>query len=167
MIDDPISMNKRLFESVAELGKLLGLSKSASLVLALLCTQSEPLSLDEAAHKTGIAKSSISVILKTLEQMGLAQEVGRLGDRRKLYQATENLPDVVATLIARRLDSIATRQQDALALCAAQCATDQRRLSQLQAIYNGLVLLASFFRARRADAWQEIQDRLAVKTPPS
>ncbi len=163
MSNNPANPVKLLFDAVAELGKLLGLSKSASLALAFLFTSDRPLSLDDVATHTGIAKSSSSVILKNLEQLGLTKVIDKPHDRRKYYQLVDDPGDAVATLIARRLDVLTSRQHEMLVHPGLSCSSQVRqRLTQLAAIYNSLDLLAMFFHEQRAKAWDEIRHRLAA-----
>lgn len=151
-----------LFEAVAELGKLLGLNKSAALALAILFAADNPLSLDEVTDNTGIAKSSNSVILKQLEQMGLIEAVHQPRDRRKYYQVVESPGERFAMLIAQRLSNVTSRQQDLFDLdCANHSAQFVDRVYQLQIIYQGLQQTATFLRTWRADAWEAFDERLS------
>ncbi|MBN1966392.1 MAG: MarR family transcriptional regulator [Anaerolineae bacterium] len=154
------------FEAVAELGKLLGLNKSASLALALLFTQAEPLSLDTIADQTNIAKSSTSVILKNLEHMGLVCTVDRPHDRRKFYQIADSLAAAFAALVARRLAPVTDRRSaiQAARRSPGHC-PDDARLDELQAIYSSLEHVATLFDSQRAAAWGVIQDRLVTDAP--
>jgi DNA-binding transcriptional regulator GbsR (MarR family) len=165
MIPNPEDADGLFFDATAELGKLLGLSKSASLALAVLFTTDEPLSLDEVAAHTSIAKSSISVILKNLEQMGLTEVIDKPHDRRKYYKVVDNPGEAVAALVARRLDHLTGRQQEALALKQAAFSAQQKeRLDQLISIYQGLIQIAAFLHARRADAWADMRSCLKIDT---
>lgn len=165
MRDNARNANAALFEAVAELGKLLGLSRSASMILGLLFVQDEPLSLDDVAESAGIAKSSVSVSLKHLEQMGLVEVADRLSNRRKFYKVVDNPGDALALHVARRLDNLTSRQQ----LPPPLAPTDQSplqaaRWKQVQTIYESLIQLAAFFRARRTEAWQVLKDCLEAET---
>lgn len=157
-----VEVDSAFFDAVAELGKLLGLSKSASLTLALLFMADEPLSLDEVAAQTGIAKSSISVILKSLEQMNLAETVDRANDRRKYYRVTNTLADAFAMGIAQRIENLTTRRQHILALESdSSPSLPADRLEQLQVMYHGLIQLSEFFRSHRAEAWGNLNSQLS------
>ncbi|MBN2471935.1 MAG: MarR family transcriptional regulator [Anaerolineae bacterium] len=152
-----------LFEAVSELGKLLGLNKSASLALANLFIAEEPQSLDAIADRTGIAKSSNSVILKQLNQMGLVDVVSQPHDRRKYYKIVKNPGDRIAILIAQRLDNLTSRQHELFELenhC--QPTPYQERVEQLKRIYHSLANAAQFLRTERDHAWEVFDERLAV-----
>lgn len=149
------------FDAVAELGKILGLSKSASLALALLFVSEEPLSLDEIARQTGIAKSSISVILKTLEQMGLTATVDVPTDRRKYYRVADNPGDALALVLARRLENLTAHRQALLEPDSSGDGPEDDRFEQIKTIYKGLVHLSELFRSQRADAWENLDEHLA------
>jgi DNA-binding transcriptional regulator GbsR (MarR family) len=148
------------FDAVAELGKLLGLSKSASLALALLFVSATPLSLDEIAQQTGIAKSSISVILKTLEQMGLTTTVDKPTDRRKYYRVVDNPGDALALVVARRLENLTAHRETLLEPEPAMASPENGRFEQIKTIYKGLAHLSELFRAQRADAWENLDEQL-------
>lgn len=152
-----------LFEAVAELGKLLGLNKSASLALANLFVAEEPQSLDAISTSTGIAKSSNSVILKQLEQMGLIEVVSQPHDRRKYYKMVKNPGERIAILIAQRLDNITSRQHELFEVEQMNCSQQyQERVTQLKHIYLSLVQAAHFLRSERGHAWEVFDERLAV-----
>lgn len=149
-----------LFEAMADLGKLLGLNKSASLALALLYASDEPLSLDEVTTNTGIAKSSNSVILKQLEQMGLIEAVHQPRDRRKFYQIVESPGERFAMLIAQRLSNVTSRQQDLFELADDDHSPQfVERIDQLKIIYLGLQQMATFLRTWRVDDWEAFDER--------
>lgn len=148
------------FDAVAELGKLLGLSKSASLALALLFVTEAPLSLDEIAQQTGIAKSSISVILKTLEQMGLTATVDKPTDRRKYYRMADNPGDALALVMARRLENLTAHRQKLLESDQTAANLEDGRFQQIRAIYKSLSHLSELFRSQRADAWVNLDEHL-------
>ena len=150
------------FDAVAELGKLLGLSKSASLALALLFVSEVPLSLDDIAQQAGIAKSSISVILKTLEQMGLTTTVDKPTDRRKYYRVVDNPGDALALVFAQRLDNLTAHRQALLEPDTAEISPDDVRFEQIKTIYKGLLHLSELFRSQRADAWENLDEHLTL-----
>ncbi len=161
------------FEVVAELGKLLGLNKSASLALALLFLADEPLSLDEIAARIGIAKSTCSVILGNLQQTGLIETVDRPRDRHKFYELIDNPGDVFALLIAQRLESAAGRQQNPFVTdrpddtVGARSDRVLQRLNQLKSIHTVLLQFAILLRTQRAQAWQELSTRLHYDPGPT
>ncbi len=151
-----------LFEAVVELGKLLGLNKAAALALALLFAAEQPLSLDDISERSGIAKSSSSVILKSLNQMGLVEVVHQPHNRRKFYRATENPAERIAMLFARRLESLQAHQHQMVQL--SQTSHSQHyacRIEQLNGVYQGLLQAANFLRQQRAGAWKGFDERLA------
>lgn len=152
-----------LFDAVAEFGKLLGLNKSASLALALLFTADRPLCLDEITEQSGIAKSSNSVILKNLEQMGLIESIDQPHDRRKFFQMVDDPGDAFAVLIARRLDSMTSRQHE-IHNIEENNHSDQydRRVAQLKAIYLSLLQAASYLRTRKSEAWEDLTERFVI-----
>ncbi|GAB4571352.1 MAG: hypothetical protein Kow0077_07840 [Anaerolineae bacterium] len=153
-----------LFEAAAELGKLLGLNKSASLILAHLFTIEDAVSLDQISEDLGIAKSSNSVILKTLEQMGLVEAVHVPHDRRKFYRLVENPGERLSLLISRRLENIVSRQKPILTADAPhESELVEARQEQLRMIYRALLHLASLLRDTRAEAWAILDDCLATR----
>jgi DNA-binding transcriptional regulator GbsR (MarR family) len=168
MIPSPTSdLEATLFEAVAELGKLLGLNKSGALALALLYTAEDSLSLDEVTVQTGIAKSSNSVILKNLEQMGLVEVVDKPHDRRKYYKVTNNPGDAFARLIAQRLDNATLHRDSLLRIDDGKNHSEEylQRLNQLKSIYKVLLHMSVYLRAIGAGAWETLDEHLlAVDT---
>lgn len=150
------------FDAVAELGKLLGLNKAASVAFALLFTAEAPLSLDDLTEQAGVAKSSTSSVLKNLEQLGLTEVVAGPQARRKYYQMVEHPAEAIALLVARRLENMALRRENLLAAQHEAHTNDSCRFEELHSIYASLLQVASFLRTERANAWPNIHSRLVL-----
>ena len=77
-----------------------GLSRIAGRLFAALLLESEPRSLDELADLLDVSKASISTEARRLLDRGVAERVGKPGDRRDYYTLT---PDFFAQIVRFRL----------------------------------------------------------------
>ena len=62
-----------------------GLSRIAGRLVGALILESEPRSLDDFADQLGVSKASISTEARRLLERGVAERVGKPGDRRDYY----------------------------------------------------------------------------------
>src|SRR4051812_43412144 len=77
-----------------------GLSRIAGRLFGALLLAEEPRSLDGLADSLGVSKASASVEARPLLERGVAERVGRPGDRRDYYQLA---PDFFERVIRRRV----------------------------------------------------------------
>jgi DNA-binding MarR family transcriptional regulator len=77
-----------------------GLSRIAGRLFGALLLSEEPRSLDDLAESLGVSKASASVDARRLLDRGVAERVGKPGDRRDYYQLA---PDFFARLTRHRL----------------------------------------------------------------
>jgi len=80
-----------------------GLPRIAGRIFGYLMLQADACSLDDIADALGVSKASVSVDARRLERLGLADRVGRPGDRRDYYVMAEN---VLAHSLELRLESM-------------------------------------------------------------
>jgi DNA-binding transcriptional regulator GbsR (MarR family) len=78
----------RFIDDMAALLVPWGLQPNLARLYAYLLLCDEPVSLDTIATTLGIAKSSVSVAARTLEQFGLARRHGEPGSKRVRYGAS-------------------------------------------------------------------------------
>jgi predicted transcriptional regulator len=62
-----------------------GLSRIAGRLVGALLFESEPRSLDDLADQLGVSKASVSTEARRLVERGVAERVGKPGDRRDYY----------------------------------------------------------------------------------
>lgn len=77
-----------------------GLSRIAGRLFGALLLSEEPRSLDDLAESLGVSKASASVDARRLLDRGVAERVGKPGDRRDYYQLA---PDFFARIIRHRV----------------------------------------------------------------
>jgi predicted transcriptional regulator len=63
-----------------------GLPRIAGRIFGLLLLEPAELSLDEIAERLSVSRASVSTDARRLEQIGILERVGRLGDRRSYYR---------------------------------------------------------------------------------
>src|SRR4051812_43835675 len=77
-----------------------GLSRIAGRLFGLLLLGDEPRSLDALADQLGVSKASVSTEARRLVERGVAERVGKPGDRRDYYALA---PDFFARIIRFRV----------------------------------------------------------------
>ena len=82
-----------------------GLSRIAGRLFGALILHSEPCSLDDLAEQLGVSKASVSTEARRLVERGVAERIGKAGDRRDYYCLTS---DFFAQIIRFRLSRWAT-----------------------------------------------------------
>lgn len=77
-----------------------GLSRIAGRLFGALLLDSEPRSLDDLAEQLAVSKASVSTEARRLLDRGVAERIGKPGDRRDYYALS---PDFFAQIIRFRL----------------------------------------------------------------
>lgn len=85
-----------------------GLSRIAGRLFGALLLHSEPRSLDDLAEQLGVSKASVSTEARRLVERGVAERIGKPGDRRDYYSLTS---DFFAQIIRFRLSRWAGLQR--------------------------------------------------------
>jgi len=85
-----------------------GLSRIAGRLFGALLLESEPRSLDDLADQLGVSKASVSTEARRLLDRGVAERVGKPGDRRDYYVLS---PDFFAQIVRFRLNRWSTLHQ--------------------------------------------------------
>lgn len=78
-----------------------GLSRIAGRLFGALLLADEPLSLDDLAQRLDVSKASVSTEARRLLQRGVAERIGKTGDRRDYYALT---PDFFGQIVRFRLN---------------------------------------------------------------
>lgn len=147
--------NEEVFNAATEFARLIGLNKSSAVAFASLYAADNPLSLDDITEQTGVAKSSNSVILKNLEQLGLIEAVHQANSRRKYYTVVSNPGDAIALLIAKRIRRLKRCQQDLYDSDTSSHSTAyENRVNQLKSIYMTVLGLSDLLNANRGNTWK-------------
>jgi predicted transcriptional regulator len=78
-----------------------GLSRIAGRLFGALLLADEPRSLDELAEQLDVSKASVSTEARRLLERGVAERIGKMGDRRDYYALT---PDFFGQIVRFRLN---------------------------------------------------------------
>lgn len=81
----------RLVEAGGRASQDLGTGRIVGQILVYLYLQENECSLDAIADELGLSKASVSIAVRQLEQLGLARNVWKSGDKRKYYKSAENI----------------------------------------------------------------------------
>ena len=78
-----------------------GLSRIAGRLFGALLLADQPCSLDALAEQLDVSKASVSTEARRLVERGVAERIGKTGDRRDYYALT---PDFFAQIVRFRLN---------------------------------------------------------------
>lgn len=83
----PSATEEELIQEFGNLYETYGLKRLEGLIVGLLLTQSEPVSLDDMVHLLEHSKGPISVAVRRLDDIGLIRKVNGPVNRRNYYAA--------------------------------------------------------------------------------
>ena len=129
-----------------------GLSRIAGRLFGALLLESEPRSLDDFAEQLAVSTASVSTEARRLVDRGVAERIGKPGDRRDYYSLTA---DFFAQIIRFRLNRWAALHRLAREMQAAP--SDQSRLVRDRLAYIDEV--NAFVLARVDEALRQWSDR--------
>lgn len=162
---DLAAVRDSILDGLSQLADYFGFSKVMGQLYGVLLLNGEPLSLDELLERLDISKASVSMNMRTLEQLGMVRQVwlrGK-GDRRKYYEAETDFLQIVSNILSRRemrdVDRALNVLQDGIEkLHAAQLTMtedDQQtaalyieRITQMQALFRFAQLVMTSVLAR-------------------
>ena len=81
----------RLVETGGRVSQDFGTGRIVGQVLVHLYLQESECSLDGIGEDLGLSKSSVSIAVRQLEQLGLAKKVWKPGDKRNYYKSADNI----------------------------------------------------------------------------
>ena len=98
------AVHESMLDGLSQLADYFGFSKVMGQLYGVLLLSGEPLSLDELLERLEISKASVSMNMRTLEQLGMVRQVWLRGksDRRKYYEAETDLLQIVTNIVSRR-----------------------------------------------------------------
>jgi len=88
---EPSPVEQELIEEFGNLYESYGLKRLQGLLVGLLLTQPEPISLDDMVELLGRSKGPISIAIRRLADIGLARQVNGPVNRRNYYVAHSDL----------------------------------------------------------------------------
>lgn len=93
-----------MLDGLSQLADYFGFSKVMGQLYGVLLLNGEPMSLDDLLERLEISKASVSMNMRTLEQLGMVRQVWLRGksDRRKYYEAETDLLQIVTNIVSRR-----------------------------------------------------------------
>jgi DNA-binding transcriptional regulator GbsR (MarR family) len=91
-----------MLEGLGQLASYFGYNKVMGKMYGALLLSPDPLSLDDLMDHLDISKASVSMNMRTLENMGIVREVWVRGDRRKYYEAEADLWRVLTNVLGSR-----------------------------------------------------------------
>jgi HTH-type transcriptional regulator, glycine betaine synthesis regulator len=165
---DLAEVRDSILDGLSQLADYFGFSKVMGQLYGVLLLNGEPLSLDELLESLDISKASVSMNMRTLEQLGMVRQVwlrGK-GDRRKYYEAETDFLQIVTNILSRRemrdVDRALNVLHDGIEkLQAAQTSMtpDDRntaalyidRISQMQALFRFAQLVMTSILARLSE----------------
>lgn len=98
------AVHESMLDGLSQLADYFGFSKVMGQLYGVLLLSGEPMSLDGLLERLDISKASVSMNMRTLEQLGMVRQVWLRGksDRRKYYEAETDLLQIVTNIISRR-----------------------------------------------------------------
>jgi DNA-binding transcriptional regulator GbsR (MarR family) len=96
------AVNDSMIKGLGELTDFFGFSPVMGHLYGALLMSPEPLSLDDLEEIVAKSKASVSMNMRALERWGMVREVWVKGDRRKFYEAENDLWKVIASVIESR-----------------------------------------------------------------
>lgn len=91
-----------MIDGLGQLTDFFGFSPVMGHLYGALLMSPEPLSLDELEEIVGKSKASVSMNMRALERWGMVREAWVKGDRRKFYEAEDDLWKVLISVIESR-----------------------------------------------------------------
>jgi DNA-binding transcriptional regulator GbsR (MarR family) len=94
--------NDSMLDGLGQLADYFGYNRVMGKMYGALLLSPEPMSLDDLMNHLDISKASVSMNMRTLENMGIAREVWVRGDRRKFYEAEPDFWKILTNVLGGR-----------------------------------------------------------------
>src|SRR6476659_1392112 len=94
--------NQSMLEGLGQLSDYFGYNRVMGKMYGALLLSPVPTSLDDLMNHLDISKASVSMNMRTLENMGIAREVWVRGDRRKYYEAEPDFWKILTNVLGSR-----------------------------------------------------------------
>src|SRR5437773_7580425 len=96
------SANDSMLDGLGQLADYFGYNRVMGKMYGALLLSPEPMSLDDLMNHLDISKASVSMNMRTLENMGIVREVWVRGDRRKYYEAEPDFWKILTNVLGGR-----------------------------------------------------------------
>jgi DNA-binding transcriptional regulator GbsR (MarR family) len=94
--------NNSMLDGLGQLADYFGYNRVMGKMYGALLLSPKPMSLDDLMKHLDISKASVSMNMRTLENMGIAREVWVRGDRRKYYEAEPDFWKILTNVLGSR-----------------------------------------------------------------
>ncbi len=94
--------NDSMLDGLGQLADYFGYNRVMGKMYGALLLSPEAMSLDDLMNHLDISKASVSMNMRTLENMGIAREVWVRGDRRKYYEAEPDFWKILTNVLGGR-----------------------------------------------------------------
>jgi DNA-binding transcriptional regulator GbsR (MarR family) len=94
--------NQSMLEGLGQLADYFGYNRVMGKMYGALLLSPRPMSLDDLLTHLDISKASVSMNMRTLENMGIVREVWVRGDRRKYYEAEPDFWKILTNVLGSR-----------------------------------------------------------------
>src|SRR5258706_919408 len=101
---DPVlaAANESMLDGLGQLSDYFGYNRVMGKMYGALLLHPRPMSLDDLMNHLDISKASVSMNMRTLENMGIVREVSGRGDRRKYYEAEPDFWKILTNVLGSR-----------------------------------------------------------------
>jgi len=89
-------IQRHIINACIQWARIKGYSDSTGVLRGLVVLANEPMSLDDLASETGYSKSTVSVNMKQLENLGVVKRIVIPGDKRHRYAPIIDI-DIIRT----------------------------------------------------------------------
>jgi HTH-type transcriptional regulator, glycine betaine synthesis regulator len=96
------AVNDSMLEGLGQLADYFGYNKVMGKMYGALLLSPAPMSLDDLMAHLDVSKASVSMNMRTLENMGIVREVWVRGDRRKYYEAESDFWKILTNVFGSR-----------------------------------------------------------------
>lgn len=100
------SPKEEYIEFIAEIQKIKGLDELSSKVIGILYVEPKDLSLDELAKRSGYSLSSISTLMKFMENAGLVRRLKKPKSKKVYFYMEKDLAGKFAEILRDRYKKI-------------------------------------------------------------
>jgi DNA-binding transcriptional regulator GbsR (MarR family) len=94
--------NQSMLEGLGQLSDYFGYNRVMGKMYGTLLLSPRPMSLDDILTHLDISKASVSMNMRTLENLGIVREVWVRGDRRKYYEAEPDFWKILTSVLGSR-----------------------------------------------------------------
>ena len=96
------NVNDSMLDGLGQLADYFGYNRVMGKMYGALLLSPSPMSLDDLMNHLDISKASVSMNMRTLENMGIVREVWVRGDRRKYYEAEPDIWKIITNVLGSR-----------------------------------------------------------------